>query len=72
MYTYRAPRCSSYPQQPFGKLANSKWETYASTIGTTAVALCYLIAEYDFPVCGISSHADILDPELNKAWRAIT
>ena len=44
------------------KLANSKWGTNASTIRTTALALCYPIAEYAAPVWAISTYADILDP----------
>ena len=51
-------------------LLNSKWGTNASTIRTTA--LCYSIAEYAAPVWARSTYADILDPELNKASRAIT
>ena len=39
---------------------------------TTALALCYLIAEYAVTVWSRSIYADILDPELNKACRAIT
>ena len=54
------------------KIANSKWGTNTSTIRTTALALCYSIAEYAAPVWARSTHADILDPELNKACRAIT
>ena len=54
------------------KLANSKWGTNTSTIRTTALALCYSIAEYDAPVWARSTYADILDPELNKSCRAIT
>ena len=54
------------------ELAYSKWGTNASTIRTTALALCYAIAEYPAPVWARSTYADILDPELNKAIRAIT
>ena len=54
------------------KLANPKWGTNASTIRTTALGLCYSIAEYAAPELSRSSHADILDPELNKASRVIT
>ena len=54
------------------KLANSKWGTNASTIRTTALALCYSIAEYAAPVWARCTYADILDPEINKACRAIT
>ena len=54
------------------KLGNSKWGTNASTIRTTALALCYSIVEYNAPVWARSSHADILDLELNNVCRAIT
>ena len=54
------------------KLANSKWGTNASTIRTSALAPCYSVAEYAAPVWARSKYADILDPELNKACRAIT
>ena len=54
------------------KLSNSKWGTNANTITTTVLALCYSIAEYAAPVWARSTYADILDPELNKAFQAIT
>ena len=54
------------------KIANSKLGTNASTIRTTALALCYSIAEYYAPVWARPSHACILDPELNKIRRATT
>ena len=53
------------------KLSNSKWGTNASTIRTTALALYYSIAEYADPVWARSTYADILEPDLNKACRAI-
>ena len=34
--------------------------------------MCYSIAEYAAPVWTITTYTDILDPELNKACRAIT
>ena len=46
------------------KLANSKWGTNASTIRTTALALCYLVAKYATPVWSRSKHAHLLYPEL--------
>ena len=52
------------------KFANSKWGTNANTNRTTALALCYSIAEYAAPVCVRYTYADILDSELNKACRA--
>ena len=54
------------------KLASSKWGINTSTTRTTALALCYSTADYVAPVCARSSHADILDPKLNKTWRGIT
>ena len=54
------------------KLVSSKWRTNISTTITTALVMCYSIAECVAPVCARSSHTDILDPKLNKAWRAIT
>ena len=43
----------------------------ASTIRTTALALCYYVAEYAAPVWARSSHAQKLNPELNSACRAV-
>ena len=54
------------------KLSNSKWGANASTIRTTALALCYSVAEYTAPVWARSSHAQKLNPELNSACRAVT
>ena len=54
------------------KLANTKWGSDASTIRTTALALCYSSAEYACPVWGRSAHASKLDPSLNSACRSIT
>ena len=52
--------------------SNSKWGANASTIRTTALALCYSVAEYAAPIRGRSSHAQKLNPELNSACRAVT
>ena len=57
---------------PIRKLSSSKWGTNASTIGTTALALSYSVAEYAAPVWVKSVHAYKLDLELNSACRAIT
>ena len=54
------------------KLSNSKWGANASTIRTTALALCYSVAEYAAPVWARSYHAQKLNPELNSACRAVT
>ena len=59
-------------QQSSVKLANSNWGTSASTIRTTALALCYSVAQYEAPVWARSHHAHILDSKLNIACRAIT
>ena len=53
------------------KWAKSKWGTSASTIRTTALALCS-VAEYAAPVWARSHHAHVLDSELNTACRTIT
>ena len=54
------------------KLANSRWGTNARTIRTTALALCYSTAEYAAQVWERSAYAQLLNPELNQACRAIT
>ena len=55
------------------KLSNSKWGANASTIRTTALALCYFVAEYAAPVVWARSfHTQKLNPELNNACRAVT
>ena len=54
------------------KLANPKWGTHPSTIKTTALALCYAMAEYTCSVWERSAHAHKVDPVLNDACRAIT
>ena len=54
------------------KMSNSKWGANASTIRTTALALCLSVAEYAAPVLARSSHAQKLNPELNSAYRAVT
>ena len=53
-------------------LSNSKWGANASTIRTTALALCYSVTEYAAPVWARSSHAQKLNPELNSACRTVT
>ena len=54
------------------KLSNSKWGANTSTIRTTALALCYSVAEYASPVWARSSHAQKLNPELNSACSAVS
>ena len=57
----------SHPQQ-----STKKWGANASTLRTTALALCYSVAECAAPVWASSSHAQKLNPELKSACRAIT
>ena len=54
------------------KLSNLKWGANASTIRTTALSLCYSVAEYATPVWARSSHAQKLNLELNSTCRAVT
>ena len=54
------------------KLANSKWGINASTIRTTALALCYSVAEYASPVWSRLKQTNLLDTVLNQACMAIT
>ena len=61
-----------HPQQSTKKFYNSKWGANASTIRTTALALCYSVAEYAAPVWARSSHAQKLNPDLNTACKAVT
>ena len=60
-------RQQQHPQQSTKKVVQ-----FASTIRTTALALCYSVAEYAAPVWARSSHAQKLNPELNSACRAVT
>ena len=53
------------------KLANTNWGTYARTIHTTALALCFSSAEYAPPVWSRSPNASKIDPLLNAAYRAV-
>ena len=54
------------------ELSNLKWGASASSIGTTALALCCSVAEYAAPVWSRSFHAQKLNPELNSACKAVT
>ena len=53
------------------KLSNSKWGANASTTRTTALVLCYSVAEYAAPAWARSSHAQKLNPELNSTCRVV-
>ena len=54
------------------KLSYLKWGANTSTVRTTALALCYSVAEYAAPVWARSSYAQNLNPELNSACRFVT
>ena len=54
------------------KFSNWKWGANASTIRTTALALCYSVAMCAAPVWARSPHAQKLNPELNSVCRAVT
>ena len=54
------------------KLSNSKWGANEGTKRTTALTLCYSVAECAAPVWARSSHAQKLNPELNSACRVVT
>ena len=53
------------------KLANSQWGTDTRIIRATALGLCYSTCEDAAPVWARSTHANLLDPELNQACRCI-
>ena len=54
------------------KLAGTSWGAKAQTLKTTALALCYSTAEYCAPVWSRSSHAKLVDVQLNTSMRTIT
>jgi len=47
-------------------LAGSSWGASAATLRTSALALCYSTAEYCAPVWSRSSHAKLIDIQLNS------
>ena len=54
------------------KLANSRWGANPSTLRTSALGLCYSVAEYACPIWQHSQHAKKLGPALNNSCRLIT
>jgi len=54
------------------KLAGSSWGAQASTLRTSALAICYSVAEYCAPVWSRSSHTNLIDSQLNETMRIIT
>ena len=55
-----------------GKLAGTRWGASQSVFRTSALALCYSVAEYCSPVWSRSAHAKKIDVKLNEAMRTIS
>ena len=53
-------------------LAGTTWGAGAKTLRTTALALCYSVAEYCAPVWRNSAHTNLVDVQLNNTMRTIT
>jgi hypothetical protein len=56
----------------FSKLAGTSWGADAATMRTSAIALCYSVAEYCAPVWAKSTHTSLVDMQLNTTMRHIT
>ena len=54
------------------KLAGSSWGAGASTLRTSAMALCYSVAEYCSPVWCQSAHISQVDTQLNSTMRLVS
>ena len=54
------------------KLANSRWGANPHVLRTTALAMCYSVAEYACPVWLDSTHSKLIDVALNETCRKIT
>jgi len=54
------------------KLAGISWGANAQTLQSSAVALCYSVAEYCVPMWGHSSHVKLVDRQLNEAMRIMS
>ena len=53
-------------------LAGTTWGAGAKTLRTSALALCYSVAEYCAPVWRNSAHTNLVDVQLNNTMMAIT
>ena len=53
-------------------LVGTSWGASANTLRTSALALCYSVAEYCCPVWSRSSHIRKVDSQLNSTMRQIT
>ena len=54
------------------KLAGTSWGAQADTLHTSALALCYSVAEYCCPSWSRSSHTRLVDTQLNSTMRLIS
>jgi len=54
------------------KLASSSWGANAKTLCTSALALCYSVAEYCCPAWSRSSHTASIEGQLNSTMRLIS
>ena len=53
-------------------LAGTTWGAGAKTLRTSALALCYSVAEYCAPVWSNCAHTILVDVQLNNTMRTIT
>jgi len=53
-------------------LAGSSWGASATTLCTSALALCYSTAEYCAPVWARTSHTKLIDVQLNESMRIVS
>ena len=54
------------------KLVDTTWGANATTVRSSALALCYSVAEYCAPVWSRSAHTHLVDVQLNSTMRLIT
>jgi hypothetical protein len=54
------------------KLVGTSWGASASTMRSSALALCYSVGEYCSPVWARSAHTNLIDVQLNSTMRLIT
>jgi len=54
------------------KLGGSSWGASASTLCTSALALCYSVPEYCCPVWARSSHINLIDTQLHSSMHLIS
>jgi len=55
-----------------GMLAGTSWGASAPTLRTSALALCYSVAEYCAPVWSRSPYIRLVDVQLNEAMRTVS